>query len=153
MPSRPKSHRLRRGRYSESGRAYLITTVVHQRRPLFSDWCLARLVVAELKHVQDLGLADSLAWVLMPDHLHWLLQLRAATLPQVMQRMKSRSTRQLNQHLGLRGAQWQSGYHDRAVRDGEDIRPIARYIIANPLRAGLVQRIGDYPLWDACWLQ
>jgi hypothetical protein len=29
---------------------------------------------------------------------------------------------------------------------------MARYIIANPLRAGLVDRIGDYPLWDAMWL-
>jgi len=29
---------------------------------------------------------------------------------------------------------------------------IARYIVANPLRAGLVSRVGDYPLWDACWL-
>ncbi|KTC43541.1 REP-associated tyrosine transposase [Pseudomonas sp. L5B5] len=153
MPSRPRSHRLRRGRHSESGRAYLITTVVHQRQPLFSDWRLGRLVVTELRQVQDLGLADSLAWVLMPDHLHWLLQLRTATLPEVMQRVKSRSTRQLNQHLGLCGALWQSGYHDRAIRDGEDIQPLARYIVANPLRAGLAQRIGDYPLWDACWLQ
>jgi len=29
---------------------------------------------------------------------------------------------------------------------------MARYIVANPLRAGLVERIGDYPLWDATWL-
>ncbi len=29
---------------------------------------------------------------------------------------------------------------------------VARYIIANPLRAGLVGRVGDYPLWDAVWL-
>ncbi|MGC5703195.1 transposase [Pseudomonas sp. NFXW11] len=152
MSPRPKSHRLRRGRYSNPGRAYLITTVVHQRRPLFRDWRLGRLVVAELQQIQEQGLANSLAWVLMPDHLHWLLQLHAGTLPQVMQRMKSRSTLRINQRLGLRGAFWQSGYHDRAVRDGEDIQHIARYIIANPLRAGLVRRIGDYPLWDAIWL-
>jgi putative transposase len=29
---------------------------------------------------------------------------------------------------------------------------IARYIVANPLRAGLVERLGDYPHWDAVWL-
>jgi hypothetical protein len=28
----------------------------------------------------------------------------------------------------------------------------ARYIVANPLRAGLTRRLGDYPLWDAIWL-
>lgn len=29
---------------------------------------------------------------------------------------------------------------------------IARYIITNPVRAGLVRRVGDYPLWDVVWL-
>jgi hypothetical protein len=32
------------------------------------------------------------------------------------------------------------------------LRDIARYIIANPLRAGLAESIGDYPHWDAIWL-
>ncbi|MFV3290267.1 transposase, partial [Pseudomonas sp. NY11955] len=29
---------------------------------------------------------------------------------------------------------------------------VARYIVANPIRAGLVSRVGDYPHWDAVWL-
>jgi len=29
---------------------------------------------------------------------------------------------------------------------------MARYIIGNPVRSGLVQRVGDYPFWDAVWL-
>jgi len=32
------------------------------------------------------------------------------------------------------------------------VQATARYIVANPLRAGLVERLGDYPLWDAVWL-
>ena len=40
----------------------------------------------------------------------------------------------------------------RGRRLYEDVRAVARYIIANPLRAGLCERIGDYPLWDAAWL-
>jgi hypothetical protein len=47
---------------------------------------------------------------------------------------------------------WQKGFHDRAIRREEDLRAVARYIIANPLRAGLVRRVHDYPLWDAIWL-
>ncbi|MBO6279729.1 MAG: transposase, partial [Pseudomonas sp.] len=47
---------------------------------------------------------------------------------------------------------WQRGYHDRAVRQEEDIKNIARYIIKNPIRSQLTSRIGDYPLWDACWI-
>jgi hypothetical protein len=47
---------------------------------------------------------------------------------------------------------WQRGYPDHAARDSEDIRHIARYIAANPLRAKLVDDIMDHPYWDAIWL-
>ena len=29
---------------------------------------------------------------------------------------------------------------------------MARYIVANPLRAGLVWDIGSYPHWDCIWM-
>ncbi|MBC3775654.1 transposase [Pseudomonas sp. SWRI99] len=146
------SHRLRRGRCSEPGRAYLITAVVYQRKKIFSDWRLGRLLVAELRKAHEDGCVNSIAWVVMPDHFHWLVQLEETGLERLMQAVKSRSTLTINRALSRRGAFWQTGYHDRAIRDGEDWEPFARYIIANPLRAGLVDKIGDYPLWDACWL-
>ncbi|MBU6956485.1 transposase [Pseudomonas sp. CVAP len=152
MHPRPNSHCLRRGRYSEPGRAYMVTTVVHKRCPLFADWRIGRLLVTEMKRAHERNQVDSLAWVVMPDHFHWLLELKQRTLSQVMQSIKSRSTLTINRAVNGSGAFWQSGYHDRAIRDGEDLRPFARYIVANPLRAGLVENIGDYPLWDASWL-
>ncbi|HWT68871.1 MAG TPA: transposase [Pseudomonas sp.] len=152
MLPHPKSHLLRHGRYSESGRAYLITAVVHQRQPLFSDWTLGRLLVAEFRRAHEQGWVNSIAWVIMPDHFHWLVQLEQRTLAQLMQATKSRSTLTINRALHREGAFWQTGFHDRAIRDGEDLLPFARYIVANPIRAGLVEKIGDYPLWDACWL-
>jgi REP element-mobilizing transposase RayT len=46
----------------------------------------------------------------------------------------------------------QRAFYDHALRQDEDVQGVARYIVANPLRAGLVENIGDYPLWDAIWL-
>lgn len=152
MFRQPNSHLLRRGRYSETGRAYLFTAVVHPRFPLFSDFHLGRLLVAELKRAHDSGMVNSWAWVIMPDHFHWLFDLNDATLADVMRQTKSRSTLSVNRARRSRERFWQRGYHDRAVRVEEDLRKMARYIIANPLRAGLVERVGDYPLWDAAWL-
>ncbi|NWA84491.1 transposase [Pseudomonas sp. D2002] len=152
MLQKPNSHLLRRGRYSESGRAYLVTAVVYERRSVFTNFRVGRLLVDELKQAHDLNLVNSLAWVIMPDHFHWLFELRDATLPDVMKRVKSRSTLAINRACGTQGAFWQSGYHDRAARAEENLIKIARYIIANPLRAGLVEHIGNYPLWDAAWL-
>ncbi|MEJ1380959.1 MAG: transposase, partial [Candidatus Sedimenticola sp. (ex Thyasira tokunagai)] len=53
-------------------------------------------------------------------------------------------------HLG--GGVWQAGFHDHALRREEDIIGVARYVVANPMRAGLADRVGDYPHWDAAWL-
>ena len=143
---------LRLGRYSETGQIYLLTSVVHDRIPLFSHWRTGRLVVQEFRRVQEKGLAESLAWIVMPDHFHWLVTLKKGSLGMLMRKVKSRSALSL-MRLGHTSQQvWQKGYHDRAIRREEDLQSVARYIVANPLRAGLVQRIGDYPLWDAVWL-
>ena len=82
MLHQPNSHLLRRGRHSESGRPYLITAVVHNRQPLFKDFHLGRLLVAEFRKTHELGMVDSLAWVVMPDHFHWLFELQGTTLSQ-----------------------------------------------------------------------
>ena len=154
MPQKPwpRSGDLRIGRYSAVHQLYLLTATTHDRRPIFTDFTCARLLVTELRQAQCDGLVESLAWVVMPDHVHWLVSLRSGSLAQLMQRVKGRSARQLNQALGLSGSIWQSGFHDRALRREDDVQAVARYIVTNPLRAGLVQRIGDYPLWDAVWL-
>ena len=143
---------LRTGRVSEPGRPYLITTVTHDRRALFRDWRIGRLLAAELHEATQCDYVETLAWVIMPDHLHWLMIPGTEALDAVVRRVKSRSARSIHRVFGTRGTLWQKGYHDRAVRKDEDIRAMARYIIANPLRAGLVESIGDYPLWDAVWL-
>jgi putative transposase len=98
--------------------------------------------------------ARTLAFVVMPDHLHWLVEVREGwTLAKVVGDVKSVSAHRINQFLGRKGKIWQAGYHDHALRREEDLVGVARYVVANPLRAGLVTRLGEYPLWDAIWLR
>lgn len=149
----PHGQALRRGRFSEPDRCYLLTTVTQDRRPVFGDWRRARLLVAEMRSLHDGEAVESLAWVVMPDHLHWLVRLGPLPLQALMQRLKSRSAIAINQLDARSGARlWQKGFHDHALRQDEDLQAVARYVVANPLRAGLVRRLGDYPLWDAIWL-
>lgn len=105
-----------------------------------------------MREVQERGMAETLAWVLMPDHLHWLVRLQDLGLSELMRRVKSRSSYAIKRATELEGRVWQSGYHDRALRRDEDLLSVARYVVANPLRAGLVNRLGDYPHWDAVWV-
>ena len=147
-------HRLRRGRFSEPGRVYLLTAVTAGRQPLFFDLPAARAVIACLRHPHDRGQVDSLAFVVMPDHAHWLVRLEGGEpLSRIMGNVKKFSARKVNNLLGEGdGTVWQPGFHDRAIRREEDLEAVARYVVANPLRAGLVDRIADYPHWDAAWL-
>jgi REP element-mobilizing transposase RayT len=152
MPDLPASHRLRTGRYAEPNRIYLLTTNTLDREPIFADFTLGRLVVHQFRRAHDLGLAKSLAWVVMPDHFHWLVELESCSLRKLMRETKSLVTREVNFASKRHGPLWQQGFHDRALRREEDLVRLARYVVANPLRAGLVEKLGDYPLWDAVWI-
>ncbi|MDC9725206.1 MAG: transposase [Gammaproteobacteria bacterium] len=146
------SDRLRQGRYSNTNQIYLITTVTYLRRSIFNDFIAGRIIVKTMKQLHDSERITSLAFVVMADHIHWLIQLKNESLDKILHAFKGVSAKQVNQYLGTQGKLWQAGYHDHAVRKEEDLPNIARYIVANPLRAGLVNKVGDYPLWDAVWL-
>ncbi len=121
--------------------------------PLFVDFWGGVTVARCFVDSKLLGDAQMLAWVLMPDHAHWLIQLGDKTrLSHLVSRLKSASARRLNRDLDREGAVWAKAFHDQALRKEDDLKAMARYVIANPVRAGLVQRVGDYPFWDAVWL-
>jgi putative transposase len=150
----PRSGALRKGRVSECGRAYILTTVTHNRAPIFADFHNGCTLARAIIHHDVTGWSETLCWVVMPDHVHWLLVLgQRGSLDKLMRSFKGYTARVLNSRMGRAGMPvWQAGYHDHAVRRNEDIEKLARYIVANPLRAGLVDEIGQYPFWDTAWL-
>jgi putative transposase len=154
MSNKFHTHDLRKGRASLQGQLYLVTTVTHNRKSIFTNFHAGRVVVREIMRQGNYGWTDTLAFVVMPDHIHWLLSLsKDISLSNVVGIMKQHSARKINHLTGTKGLSvWQRGFHDHALRRDEDVIHVARYIVANPLRAGLVTKIGDYPLWDAAWL-
>jgi len=138
---------LRKGRFSEPGRAYVITAICRNRYPHFKDFYTARILINVLRTSDFLGKTNTFCFVVMPDHLHWLFVLGdSSDLSQTVHAVKSISSRRMGNSL------WQRGFHDHAIRDEEDIKPLARYIVANPLRAGIVHSLRDYSHWDAAWI-
>jgi putative transposase len=143
---------LRKGRASLLGQVYLVTTVTESRRPIFAALALGRYVVNAMR-TQDLdGVTDTLAFVVMPDHVHWMFELTVgAPLGMLIKQFKGSTARRINLATGKSGAVWQPSFHDHAVRNDESLVAIARYVVMNPVRAGLATRVGDYSLWDAVW--
>ena len=147
MPPRFHTKDLRLGRFSQPGQIYLVTAVTLNRQPVFADFAAARILIGAMRAEQTAGHAETLAFVVMPDHLHWLLGLGAgADLTATVQAVKSVTAHRVG------GAVWQRGFHDRAIRQEDDLPAVARYVVANPVRAGLVPRVGAYPHWDAVWV-
>ncbi|HJP97378.1 MAG TPA: transposase [Rhodanobacteraceae bacterium] len=149
----PGNRALRRGRVSFPNHVYLVTTATRKREPVFREFMAGCAAARCFDDPRTLGHAQMLAWVLMPDHVHWLIRLGGSQeLGAVVNRLKSRSARVANKALRRGGPLWAPAFHDHALRADEDLRRSARYLIANPVRAGLVERIGDYAFWNAIWL-
>jgi len=151
--TRPGHRALRIGRASMPHHAYLLTVTTCGRCRVFLDSLAAHAACRRFECASLLGDARMLAWVLMHDHVHWLVQLgERKPLHKVVEGLKAGSAREVNRALGRTGPLWSRAYHDHGVRMDEDIRALARYVIANPIRAGLARRAGDYPYWNACFL-
>ena len=95
----------------------------------------------------------------MADHVHLLLTPLADEdgstygLAEILQAVKSTSSRSINRNLSRKGRVWQDESFDRLLRSDESIRQKAEYICANPVRAGLSQHEDDYPwLWRE-WIE
>jgi REP element-mobilizing transposase RayT len=133
---------------------YLVTACCDERRRIFESSTSAGILITEFRHQHDSGRCASLAYVAMPDHFHWLVQLTGAcSMEKLVGRTKGRSARRINAVDGRQGRIWQPGFHDHAVRAEESIEATANYMIHNPVRAGLVGDPHEYPYWDTVWHQ
>ncbi|XKH59417.1 transposase [Halomonas sediminis] len=141
----PRKVALRKGRTSSVGHDYLVTIVTRNRDQIFSSFWPACQAAHHFYHPVLSCHATTLSFVVMPDHVHWLFKLEG-NLSEAVRLYKAKVS------LSLGKSVWQDGFHDHVLRKDEDLRKVARYIVANPLRAGLVDNIMDYAFWDAVWL-
>lgn len=144
---------MRKGRWSETGRAYLVTFTTHERQPLFRDPSLAMIACRAIAGSLRSEDASFICWVLMSDHFHAVLRLAGpTTLCRCVQRIKGRSSMGCRKTMHEPAPVWSRAFHDHAVRADEDLVTLTRYVIANPVRAGLVEDAMEYPWWNAEWL-
>jgi len=77
-------------------------------------------------------------FVVMPNHVHWLLQpLGEEILEVLLKSVKCFSSRRINQHLGRSGTLWQKESYDHIVRSSDELTRIRTYIINNGAKARL----------------
>jgi putative transposase len=145
-------HRLRIGRCSLPGQAYHVTFCTQGRRRWFDRHDIAQTAVTALLAPHHWADAQLLTWVLMPDHWHGLIVLgHTQSLSDLIGHIKGGSAHAIGRHDPARRPVWQAAFHDHALRREETLHEVARYIVYNPVRAGLVDRPAAYPWWDSHW--
>ena len=143
---------LRKGRFSQQNNEYFITFACQNRSKIFNNDHTARIFCQQIQLNQQYCNCLWKTWVLMPDHFHGLLQLGNEDLSKTISHLKGNTAKLINKSLGATGKIWQTSFYDRCLRKEEDRIGIARYIVANPLRAELVSDIRFYPYWDSIYL-
>jgi len=124
---------------------YFLTICASERQKVFRSGTTATVVIEQIRHTAHESGFAVLAYCVMPDHLHLLVEGRSASadLRRFIKRAKQRTGRSYSRTAGVR--LWQEGYYDRVLRRDEDARAVARYIVENPVRAGLVNLPHEYP--------
>jgi putative transposase len=124
---------------------YFLTFCTFERRPYFRSSEAAEIVV---RHVRRTAIAQRfavLAYCLMPDHVHLLVEgTHQDSDLQKFVKIAKQSSGQMYA-AWMENRLWNEGYLDRVLGQDTDVREVARYIIWNPVRAGLVATPAEYP--------
>ena len=136
-----------------AGHCFSATIVTSDRRPLFANASRANKAIACLRESATHLDAEIYAYCFMPDHLHLLARTpEGVRFDEFMRHFKQLSGFRLPREPGTVRV-WQPSYYDHALRREEDLEVTLRYILDNPVRAGLVTQADEYTFvgsfeWD-----
>ena len=82
----------------------------------------------------------------MPDHLHMLVEGLAENADLTCFVKDSKQSSGYAHKQRFQEALWQPSWFDRVLRKEEQTTDVIRYILLNPIRAGLVESVSEYPL-------
>jgi putative transposase len=124
---------------------YSLTFCTYQRMRRFVSKSVIDLVMMQISRAAVETHFALIAYCFMPDHVHLLVEgcSDASDCKRYIARAKQYSgfhfLKEHQQRL------WQRYGFEHVLRDEELSLVVARYILKNPMRAGLVRRVEDYP--------
>ena len=128
-----------------SPRQYFLTFCTQSRRQCFvADDAVAtvRTQIERAAAEQDIAL---LAYCYMPDHVHFLAEGKAENSDCLQFIARGKQYSGFHYKATFKHRLWQRYGYEHTLRSDEAAISVARYILENPVRAGLVPRIEDYP--------
>ncbi len=153
---------MRQYRRNRDGKIFFFTLVTHERRPILTTdlgRCSLRQAILTVRDDHPFSI---LSIVLLPDHLHAVLELPRddSDYSKRWRLIKAKFTRLWREQgssegeitvsrerKGERGL-WQRRFYEHTCRDEADLKRCVDYCHVNPLKHGLVERVVDWP-WSS----
>jgi putative transposase len=88
------------------------------------------------------------AWCLMPNHVHFAIQISEVNLSNGMYRLNHSYARWFNKRHGYSGHAFDRRFYAGEIESDPHLFELARYIVLNPVRAGLCKSPGEWP-WSS----
>ncbi len=140
------------------GVLHYVTLNIRERKTVFNRPEYASMILDLLRFECDRHPATLVAYVAMPDHLHFLFGPRDGKVARFLSRLKPNATRNIDalaaqnnrdkerQWLAEKGKRelWQDGKYSLPIYSPQWIREKIEYIHNNPVRAGLVESPSDF---------
>jgi len=136
-------------RYYVPDSIIFITTVTRNRKPLLTSPDYLRTFWHTLERVQNIHPFDLIAYVILPDHFHWLIRPRNedCNFSSIMHSFKRNFTVNVKKTIGYRRSMrlWQPGFWDHVIQSEKDFRNHIAYIHWNPVKHGYVEQPEQWP--------
>jgi len=144
-----RPHRFERSRY-RGVITVAFTACIQNRRQVLASHAVVGALVPMVKETADQCGCQVMIYVFMPDHVHVLLTGidENSDCLLAMEKFKHRSGMWFKRN-GVE-ARWQEGFYDHIVRFDEGWQGHGQYILANPVRAGLVKDWWSWPFFGSC---
>jgi putative transposase len=133
-------------RFQNAESLHFLTFSCFHRLPLLETPGAKETFEAILEQTRTRHRARVYAYVLMPEHVHLLMnEPPQMALAQFLKAVKQMTSRKLR---GSRKQFWQERYYDSNVHGEKARSDVARYIHRNPVVRGLVDKPEDWP-WSS----
>jgi len=131
-------------RYYSEGSIYFVTTVTYQRLPILNKH--AEIFRQSIDFTQKIIPFSTFAWVIMPDHVHMIIDPHDNDLSDIMKRIKMKFAGGYKAQHGIRrGRIWQHRFWDHVIRGQDDLNRCIDYVHYNPVKHGVVNNLPDFP--------
>jgi REP element-mobilizing transposase RayT len=127
-----------------AGGVFHITARGNRRQPIFHDDGDRQLFLHLLAQVLRRCRWTCHAYCLMPNHYHLLVETHEETLSAGLQRLNGGYAQLFNARHGFDGHLFQGRFYSKLVESNQHLIELSRYIVLNPVRAGLCATAGEW---------